>query len=127
MSFLLDTHALIWYFEDSAELPQRIALLIDNPSYPKFISIVSLWEIAIKLSLGKLDMQLSFDDLIDAIESSDLSVIPIKNDSLKGLSNLPFIHKDPFDRLIISTSLQESLTIITVDENIQRYEVPWLW
>jgi PIN domain nuclease of toxin-antitoxin system len=127
MSYLLDTHALIWYFEDSAELPLKIAQLIDNPSYRKFINVASLWEIAIKLSIGKLDMQLSFDELVDAIESSDLIVIPIKTDCLKGLSKLPLVHKDPFDRLIISSALQEGLTIMTVDENIQKYNVPWIW
>ena len=127
MMYLLDTCALIWYFEDSAELPQKIARLIDSPLCPKFISVASLWEIAIKVNIGKLDMQLSFAELIDAIESSDLHVIPIKNDYLKGLSKLPFAHKDPFDRLIISTALQEGLTIMTADENIQKYDVSWVW
>jgi PIN domain nuclease of toxin-antitoxin system len=76
-----------------------IARIIDNPVYQKFICVTSLWEIVIKSSIGKLDMRLSFDELLDVIENSDLSVIPIKNDYLKGLSKLPFIHKDPFDRL----------------------------
>ncbi|MCL2223944.1 MAG: type II toxin-antitoxin system VapC family toxin [Defluviitaleaceae bacterium] len=126
-SYLLDTHALIWYFEDSANLPQKIARIIDNPIFPKFICVASLWEIAIKSNIGKLDMRLSFDELTDIIEGSELSVIPIENTYLKGLSKLPIIHKDPFDRLIISTALVESLTIITVDENIQKYDVSCIW
>jgi len=72
-------------------------------------------------------MRLSLDELLDVIESSELPVIPIENDYLKELSRLPFIHKDPFDRLIISTALLEDLTIITVDENIQKYDVSWIW
>ena len=72
-------------------------------------------------------MRLSFDELLDTIESSELSVIPIENDHLKGLSKLPFIHKDPFNRLIIATALWERLTIVTIDENIQKYDVPWIW
>ncbi|MCL2188327.1 MAG: type II toxin-antitoxin system VapC family toxin [Defluviitaleaceae bacterium] len=127
MSYLLDTHVLIWYFEDSVNLPIKISRIIDDPTCPKYICVASLWEILIKLNIGKLDMRLSFDALIDAIERSDLSVISIKNDHLKGLSKLPFIHKDPFDRLIISTALAEDLTIITIDENIQKYNVPWIW
>jgi len=127
MSYLLDTHALIWYFEDSAELPVGIARLIDNPSCHKFICVASLWEIAIKSNLGKLDVRLSFDELSDVIENSELSVIPIENNHLKGLSKLPFIHKDPFDRLIVATALTENLTIISIDENIQKYDVPWIW
>ncbi|MCL1863278.1 MAG: type II toxin-antitoxin system VapC family toxin [Defluviitaleaceae bacterium] len=127
MSYLLDTHALIWYFEDSADLPIKIARIIDNPTCQKFICVASLWEIAIKSNIGKLDMRFSFDELLDTIESSELSVIPIENDYLKGLSKLPFIHKDPFDRLIITTALSEGLTVMTVDENIQKYDVPWIW
>ena len=81
----------------------------------------------IKSNIGKLDMLLSFDELLDTIENSELSVIPIENNYLKRLSKLPFIHKDPFDRLIIATALLEGLTIMTVDENIQKYDVPWIW
>jgi len=127
MSYLLDTHALIWYFEDSKDLPIKIARIIDNPICHKFICVASLWEIAIKSNIGKLDMRLSFDELLDIIEDSELSIIPIENGYLKGLSKLPFIHKDPFDRLIITTALSEGLTIVTADENIQKYDVPWIW
>ena len=127
MNYLLDTHVLIWYFEDAAGLPVEITRVIDNPIYHKFISVASLWEIAIKSNIGKLDMQLSFDELLDVIDGSELSIIPIKNGYLKGLSRLPFIHKDPFDRIIIATALMEKLTIMTIDENIQKYDVPWIW
>jgi len=127
MSYMLDTHVLIWYLEDSADLSITIARIIDNPTCQKFISVASLWEIAIKSNIGKLDMRLSCNELLDTIENSELSVIPIENDYLKGLSKLPFIHKDPFDRLIITTALSEGLTIMTVDENIQKYNVPWIW
>jgi len=81
----------------------------------------------IKSNIGKLDMRLSFDELLDVIESGELPLIPIENDYLKVLSKLPFIHKDPFDRLIIATALREGLTIVTIDENIQKYDVPWIW
>jgi len=127
MSYLLDTHALIWYFEDSSNLPSKIANLIDNPAYPKYVSISSLWEIAIKSSIGKLNMRLPLNEFLDVIEDSELTVLQITNNYLKGLSKLPFIHKDPFDRLVIATAMAEDLTIITIDENIQKYNVPWVW
>jgi len=127
MSYLLDTHALIWYFENSDDIPESIASLIDNPVHHKFISVVSLWEIAIKINMGKLNMRLSLDELLDVISNSELAVIPIEGSHLKGLSKLPYIHKDPFDRLLISTALMEDLTIITIDENIQKYDVLWVW
>ena len=93
MNYLLDTHVLIWYFEDSSDLSFKVAEIIDNEGNLKFISSVSLWEIVIKANLGKL----------------------------------PFLHKDPFDRLLISTAIAEKLTIITVDENVQNYDVSWVW
>ena len=127
MYYLLDTHAVIWYFEDSVKMPVMIARLIDDPFNKKFISVASLWEISIKLSTGKLDIQLSFDALLDAIESSELSIMPIKNNYLKRLSTMPFIHKDPFDRLIIATSKIEDMVIVTIDENIQKYDIQWIW
>jgi len=127
MKYLLDTHALIWYFEDSVDMPVKITNLIDDPIYQKFISATSLWEIAIKSNIDKLNMRLSFDELLDIIESSELAVIPINSAHLKGLSKLPFIHKDPFDRLLISTAIAEKMTLITIDENIQKYDVLWAW
>ena len=127
MKYLLDTHALIWYFEDSPDMSIKIANIIDDSTCPKFISVTSLWEIAIKSNIGKLNMQLSFNELLDVIESSELSILPVENSHLKGLSKLPFIHKDPFDRLLISTVFVEKMTLITIDENIQKYDVPWVW
>ncbi|MCL2421617.1 MAG: type II toxin-antitoxin system VapC family toxin [Defluviitaleaceae bacterium] len=127
MGHLLDTHALIWYFEDSSDMPEKIFSIIENPMHHKFISSASLWEIAIKISIGKLEMKLSFDDLLDAVLCSELTVLQLDDEYLKEITNLPFIHKDPFDRLIISTALIENLTIITIDENIQKYKISWIW
>ena len=127
MKYLLDTHVLIWYFEDSSKLPAKIAEIIDNEKNRKFISSVSLWEIAIKTNLAKLDMSVSFDDLLTEIANIDLTILQIEDSYLKGLFKLPFLHKDPFDRLIISTAISEDLTIVTIDENIQKYDVAWVW
>ena len=127
MKYLLDTHALIWYFEDSTDMPIRITNIIDDPLCQKFISVTSLWEISIKSNIEKLNMRLSFDELLDVIESSELFTLPVKNDHLKGLSKLPFIHKDPFDRLLIAAAIAEKMTLITIDENIQKYDVSWVW
>ena len=127
MKYLLDTHAIIWYFEDSPELPKKITELIDDPEITIYICSVSLWEIAIKMNLGKLDINLPFEELLNSIKNGDFTVLQIEDEYLRELSSLPFIHKDPFDRLLISTALADNLTIITVDENIQKYDVPWIW
>jgi len=127
MKYLLDTHAVIWYFEDSQKFPQKTVKLVDNPDNSVFISSVSLWEIAIKINLGKLGIKSSFDDLLDAVNTSDFEILQIQDDYLKLLSTLPNIHKDPFDRLIITSAIAEDLTIITADENMQKYDVRWVW
>ena len=125
--YLLDTHAIIWYFEDSQKLPQKVTELIDKPETSISISSVSLWEIALKINLGKLKLGLSLEDLLNRIENCDFDILQIENRYLKLLSELPHIHKDPFDRLIITSALAEDFTLITADENIQKYDVQWIW
>ena len=127
MRYLLDTHVAIWLAKDSDELPDRVKELVKQPDNDIYISSVSLWEIAIKMNLGKLDLKLPLDKLLKDIEDSGFITLQIENEYLTKLSDLPHIHKDPFDRLLISTALTENLTIITIDENIQKYDVHWLW
>ena len=79
------------------------------------------------MKLGKLDIDFTLEELLTAVENSDFGILQIENSYLKSLSALPFLHKDPFDRLLISTAISENLTIVTVDENIQKYGVPWIW
>ena len=84
-------------------------------------------EIAIKTNINKLTMSIDFDDLLKVISISDLSVLQLENKYLRENSKLPFFHKDPFDRMIISTAIVEDMTIITKDEDIQKYDVQWIW
>ena len=127
MRYLLDTHAVIWYLENPARLSSKTEKLIDNNKNKICLCSVSLWEIAIKLNLGKLKLKLTFDEIMNDIKTCDFELLQIEREHLKRLSVLPTIHKDPFDRLLIATALAENLTIITVDENIQKYAVPWIW
>jgi len=127
MKFLLDTHALIWYFEDSSSIPEKIVNLIDSNVNRKYICSVSLWEIAIKTNIGKLKMNLPFDELLAEIANSELTILQVENEYLKSVLTLPFLHKDPFDRLIIATAITENMPIITIDENIHKYDVSCIW
>ncbi|MCL2056453.1 MAG: type II toxin-antitoxin system VapC family toxin [Oscillospiraceae bacterium] len=127
MRYLLDTHAIIWHFDDSSKLTQKAAGIIDNPKNRVYISYVSLWEIVIKISIGKLDVDFTLDQLLYAIKDNDFDILQIEDKYLQQLSTLPFIHKDPFDRLLVSTALAENLTIITTDENVRKYDVEWIW
>jgi len=125
MRYLLDTHALIWYFEDYTKLPAKIETLIDNPEVEIFVSAVSLWEIAIKISIGKLNI--SYANFHTKLKESGFGLLEMESNSFPTLLELPLIHRDPFDRLIIAASMAQNLIIITSDENIQKYDIQWVW
>jgi PIN domain nuclease of toxin-antitoxin system len=127
MRYLLDTHAIIWFFENSSDLPQKIKEIIKRPENDIYLCSASLWEIALKLNLEKLKLNFTLDELLNDIKNRDFDILQIEDAYLMGLSSLPLIHKDPFDRLIISSAIAEDLTIITIDENIQKYAVKWIW
>ena len=127
MGYLLDTHVILWFFEDSPKLPKHIMHILQDNSAIKMISSTSLWEIAIKVNLGKLDISFTFDQLLDDLKNSDIVLLQIEDEYMQGLFDLPYIHKDPFDRLLVSTAIAEDLIVITADENIQKYDVNWTW
>ena len=127
MKYLIDTHVIIWLAKNSHEVPRRIKELIEQPENEIYICSVSLWEIAIKVSLGKLDLELPLDKLLFDIKNAGFHTLQVEDEYLSQLQELPYIHKDPFDRLIISTALVEDLVLITIDENIQKYDIPWVW
>jgi len=127
MRYLLDTHAVIWHLEDSLRLSQRTSEILANRSNRLCISSVSLWETAIKVNMGKLELKTTFNEFIDEIRNSEFEILQIKDEYLKKLSILPSVHKDPFDRLLLATALVENLTIITADDNVRRYGVPCIW
>jgi len=127
MTYLLDTHILIWYLEDSPKLPETLIGIIDDPVMDICISATSLWEITIKVGLGKLTLKMSLDELFNYVNTSDFRIIQIESGHLLALSQLPYIHKDPFDRLLIAVGKAEQITIITDDDNIQKYDAEWKW
>ena len=92
-----------------------------------FISIASLWEIAIKSSLGKLNLKFPFDNLTTYLSANDINIFPITFEHIQTLKNLEFHHRDPFDRLIIAQAIKENLTILSRDSNFFRYPVKIVW
>ena len=127
MRYLLDTHVIIWMVEDSPSLPLAVKEIIKNPKNQVAISLISLWEIAIKMNIGKLTLNLTFDELVDVLRSGDFDFIQIEDEYLSGVLKLPLLHKDPFDRLLITTASTEHMTLVTRDENIQKYDISWVW
>ena len=126
-SYLLDTHTAIWFFNGDAALSETAKGTILDPSNDKYLSMASAWELAIKIGLGKLDFDGKAAGFLHLTEINGFSVFPIKAEHLAVLESLPLIHRDPFDRLLISTAIAEEMTLITTDENIAQYKVPQIW
>jgi len=127
MMYLLDTHTAIWALGDKDKLSERTKSIIDEVSIPLCVSIISAWEIAIKVSVGKLEFFGGSKFFLEKMRHNGIEVLDVKDNHIERLEALPFIHKDPFDRLLISTAVEEGLTIMTVDENIRKYDVAWVW
>lgn len=128
MRILLDTQAFLWFITDDTKLSVFARSLIENPDNDRLLSIAGLWEVAIKMSLGKLDLEKPFEELIPhQLELNDIEVLAIKIVHLKKVSSLPFHHRDPFDRLIIAQSLVEQLPIVSIDTKFDEYGIERLW
>ena len=129
MGYLIDTHVLIWYLDGNAKLPVKIVRLINNPDNEIIVSIASLWELAIKLSRKEppLDIKITFSDILNEVEEREFYVMPVSLRHLKVLKDLPQHHNDPFDRLIISQTIAEDMTLISIDKHFKDYPVKLLW
>jgi len=127
MQYLLDTHTLLWFLEDDSQLSGKVSNEITNIDNKCYISIASLWEIAIKINLGKLSIKFSFEKFASFLSDNDIEVLPIAFDHLVQLSRLEQHHRDPFDRVIIAQGMIENLTILTKDQYFPHYPVKILW
>jgi len=123
MILLIDTHALIWYIEGNKKLRKYVVSIIENTENTIFVSKASLWEMAIKISLKKLEMSIPFNELEKFLEENEFAILDYTFDHLNTLLKLPFHHSDPFDRLIISQAITDDLKIITHDESFALYDV----
>jgi PIN domain nuclease of toxin-antitoxin system len=127
MRYLLDTHAYIWYVEDIKKLSKIAFNIIDSTDSKLYISIASIWEIAIKSSLKKLDLKQSISDVYKELEILDIELLHFAKNDFEILHELDFFHQDPFDRIIISQSINNKLPIITCDKNFKKYPVDIIW
>lgn len=128
MRLLLDTHTFLWFIEGSNQLSEQARSLIEDLTNDRLLSTASLWEMAIKTSINKLELQDSFTDLVEyQIRGNAMSILPITPLHLDILKTLPFHHRDPFDRMIISQSLSEEIPILSKDAAFDSYGVERLW
>ena len=128
MKLLLDTHAFLWFIMGSANLSDKARILIEDPANERLLSVASLWEIAIKNSLGKLTLASSFDELIpEQLRMNGIGLLNIRVDHLSVLTTLPFHHRDPFDRLIIAQAILENFPVVSIDATFDTYGIARLW
>ena len=123
----IDTHALLWYLQGDANLSNLALATVEDKNNDVFVSIVSLWEIAIKSGLGKLELQRPFENLKVDLQRLDIKILPIAFAELDIYRSLPLHHRDPFDRILIAQSIGNSLTIITRDPLFEQYSIQRMW
>ena len=127
MNVLLDTHTFIWYIEGNTKLTQKARDIIEISGDKIYLSIISLWEIAIKTGKKQLTLQNEFDDLLDVLNSLEIEILTITFADTQIYKNLPLHHGDPFDRMIISQAISNGLTIIGCDQSFNDYPIHILW
>jgi PIN domain nuclease of toxin-antitoxin system len=119
----MDTHAFLWAGDTERDLPPRMAELYRRTDVDCGLSVASIWEIAIKVSLGKLRLPRPLPDAIEAGRRQGIRLVPIRSEHLYRLQELPFHHRDPFDRLLAATCLVEGRTLLSVDTAFDAYGV----
>jgi PIN domain nuclease of toxin-antitoxin system len=128
MNLLLDTHAFLWFIDGNAKLSGRARDLIEDPGNAKLVSVASLWEVGLKMSLGRLDLAQPFEELIPRqMELNGFGLLPVRVSHIAKVISLPFHHRDPFDRMIVAQCVAESLSVVSLDSVFDKYSLRRLW
>ena len=128
MKLLLDTHTALWWMNEHEKLSPEAKAMLLNDAHILYISIASAWEIAIKTSLGKLtELKGGVKTFLSKIEDMPVHMLPVLPRHIEIVETLPFIHRDPFDRLLVAAAKAEGMTILSADVNIHKYDVPSAW
>jgi PIN domain nuclease of toxin-antitoxin system len=127
MNNLLDTHTLIWFINGDKALSVQAKDKIEDSNAINYVSIASLWEIAIKISLGKLELRTPFTEIRNQIRVNSFQILPVSFEDTLAVSTLPFHHRDPFDRILIAQAVNNNLQILTKDAAFENYDVSIVW
>lgn len=127
MNLLIDTHILIWYIAGNSSLNPAMTDLLEATENNLSISVASLWEIAIKVAKGKLDLGIEFHELEGILDRLNIQMLPILFGDLNVQRALPFYHTDPFDQLIISQAINQNLVLMSADSAFGNYPVQNIW
>jgi PIN domain nuclease of toxin-antitoxin system len=127
MRVLIDTHTYIWFAHGSRKISTKARDIISNYDNKIFISSASIWEMAIKYSLGKLQLQKPFHRIIEDLNFNYIEILPINFEHSLKVTKLDFIHKDPFDRILVAQSMIENMPIISKDIMLDKYGITRIW
>lgn len=131
MNLLLDTHTFLWHADGDPQLSRHAATLLTDPANDLFLSVASVWDIAIKVNIGKLKLSTPYPVYVaDAVRGYGLTVLPVTLDDCERYTLLPFPltnHRDPFDRMLIAQSLRLGFPVVGADANFDAYGVTRLW
>ena len=126
MKYLLDTNALLYMFSAPSELSARARRIVRGES-DLSVSVASFWEIAIKQSIGKLQFNMTIPELESLCQEREIKVLGLSSASIEGIKELPKIHGDPFDRILVAQARMENMVIVTRDGIIPQYLVRTIW
>lgn len=128
MKYLLDTHSLLWIITDDSKLSKRAQDIYLDSENDIFLSMASIWELAIKSSLGKISLDKPLDEFVsEHVLGNNIEILEIKLPHVLRIEQLPFHHRDPFDRLIISQAIEDSLPILGGDNAFDLYKIKRIW
>jgi PIN domain nuclease of toxin-antitoxin system len=128
LKVLVDTHALLWWIGGDTRLSDQACGILEDGANQRLVSIVSLWEIAIKISLGRIPTYgLTISRVAELLREQNFAVLPVRVGDLVRIEKLPWIHRDPFDRLLITQALEENVPLLTSDAAILQYAVRTIW
>jgi PIN domain nuclease of toxin-antitoxin system len=126
MKVLIDTHVFLWGIQGAGKVSGRVRTLL--PAAEVWISVASLWEIITKVQIGKLVLPTPVGDYLAAkLKMNGVSVLPLTFDHVRRLEEIPLHHRDPFDRILISQSLEEKLPLVSSDPHFEKYPIQLIW
>jgi PIN domain nuclease of toxin-antitoxin system len=128
MKLLLDTNVFIWLNDTPHRLREKVMTVVANPDNDLFLSLTSIWEMQIKIQLGKLQLNDALPDILRTQQvDNNLQILTINLNHIWSLENLPYHHRDPFDRLLIAQAQTEGMTLVSADGIFDLYDVDLLW
>jgi PIN domain nuclease of toxin-antitoxin system len=128
MRLLLDTHVFLWWLADAPDLTHNARKAIASPVNECFLSLASCWELAIKISIGKLKLSQSLDRFVtEQMHVNSFRLLNIEFSHVAKVEQLPFHHRDPFDRLLVAQAISEKMPIVSADSVLTNYGIKRIW